>query len=113
MFPGAFKEVYCKCGKKNCWCYKQKGHPFRRIIWSENGRSKTMTIPAEDVDWIKQVTENYCEFRRKCKEIKELQDGLKTLLDEYGKDILKKSTITRLFITKIEIHELLNYNKCK
>jgi hypothetical protein len=98
MLPGAFKEVYCKCGKENCWCHKQKGHPFRRITWSENGRSKTKAIPAEDVDWIKQVTENYREFRRKCKEIKELQDGLKNLLEEYGKDIIKKSRQLRDYL---------------
>lgn len=91
MIPGAFKIVYCKCGKENCWCYQKKGHPFRRITWTENGLSKTKAIPQKDVDWIKEVTGNYRKFRKKCKEIKELQDGLKNLLDEYGKEIIKKS----------------------
>ena len=65
MIPGAFKIVYCKCGKENCWCYQKKGHPFRRITWTENGLSKTKAIPQKDVDWIKEVTGNYRKFRKK------------------------------------------------
>ncbi len=65
MFPGDFREVYRKCGKKNCWCFKsQKGHPFRRITWSEKGKAKTKAIPKNDIDWIKMVTGNYGRFRK-------------------------------------------------
>ena len=34
MVPGAYKEVYCRCGKKNCWCYSGMGHPYSRITIS-------------------------------------------------------------------------------
>jgi mRNA-degrading endonuclease RelE of RelBE toxin-antitoxin system len=41
MVPGSYNEVYCRCGKSNCWCSSGKGHPFRRITFSEDGKPKT------------------------------------------------------------------------
>ncbi len=46
-------------------CYNKAGHLFRRITWSENGRSNTKVIPEEDINWIKELTENYREFQKK------------------------------------------------
>ena len=46
IIPGTYKEVYRKCGKSYCWCaQKEKGHPFKRITWSENGKTRTKAIP--------------------------------------------------------------------
>ncbi len=99
MLPGAYKEVYCKCGKPNCWCYKKGGgHLFRRITWSENGRSKTKAIPEEDIDWIKELTENYREFQKKRRQIKELEGILNELIGEYAKAVIKKSRRQRDYL---------------
>ena len=98
MLPGAYKEVYCKCGKPNCWCYKKGGHLFRRITWSENGRSKTKAIPEEDISWIKELTENYREFQKKRREIKELEGILKELLSEHARAVIKKSRLLRDYL---------------
>ena len=99
MIPGSFNQVYCKCGKKNCWCYgKDKGHTFRRIIWSEKGVPKTKVIPQQDVDWIKDVTESYRTFRKKRKEIQILEDSIRRLLDEYAKDIVKNTRKLREYL---------------
>lgn len=98
MFPGAYKEVYCKCGKQNCWCSKKRGHLFRRITWSENGRSKTKAIPEEDVEWIKELTGNYREFQKKRRQLKELEDTLRKLLGEHSKAVIKKSRQLRDYL---------------
>jgi len=98
MLPGAYKEVYCKCGKHNCWCYKKGGHLFRRITWSENGQSKTKAIPEEDINWIKKITGNYREFQKKRKQIKELEGGLRKLLSEHAKAAIKKSRQLRDYL---------------
>ena len=95
MLPGAYNQVYCKCGKPNCWCYKKGGHPFRRITWSENGRSRTKAIPEEDISWIKELTGNYREFQKKRRQIKELEGILKELLYEHAKAVIKKSRLQR------------------
>ena len=65
MLPGDFREVYRKCGKKNCWCFtSEKGHPFIRVVWSDKGKIKTKAIPKQDFKWIKMVTDNYSIFRK-------------------------------------------------
>ncbi len=98
MLPGAYREVYCKCGKPNCWCHKKGGHLFRRITWSENGRSKTKAIPEEDLSWIKELTENYKVFQKKRRQIKELEGILKELLGEHAKAVIKKSRRLRDYL---------------
>ena len=92
MLPGTFNEVYCKCGRKNCWCYKSdNGHPFRRIIWSEQGKQKIKSIPLKDVPWIKMATENYRTFRRKKRELKNVSEEMQKVLEEHAKIIIKKT----------------------
>lgn len=106
MLPGSYNQVYCKCGKKNCWCYNsgsgsgndKVAHPFRRITWTEKGVAKTKAIPEKDVNWIKEVTENYRNFRKKRKEIQRLEKRIRSLLDQYGKDIVKKTRKLRKYL---------------
>lgn len=98
MLPGAYREVYCKCGKPNCWCYKKGGHLFRRITWSENSRSRTKAIPEKDINWIKELTENYREFQKKRRQIKELEGILNELIGEYAKAVIKKSRRQRDYL---------------
>ena len=98
MIPGSYNEVYCKCGKPNCWCRQMGGHLFRRITWSEGGRSKTRAIPEEDISWIKELTGNYREFQRKKRQIKEMEGVLKTLLDKRSSEEVKKSRLTRDYL---------------
>jgi len=98
MIPGAFKEVYRKCGKPNCWCHDQAGHLLRRITWSEQGVSRSKAIPAQDVDWIKNATRNYRRFRSKRREMQQLDKVLKALLDDYEKEIVEKSRLAKDYL---------------
>lgn len=98
MLPGGYKEVYCKCGKPNCWCYKKGGHLFRRITWSENGRSRTKAIPEEDISLIKELTGNYREIQKKRRQIKELEGVLKDLLGDHARDVIEKSRQLRDYL---------------
>ena len=95
MVPGSYNEVYCRCGKKNCWCYSGKGHPFKRITWSEDGKPKTKSIREENVGWIKKVTQNYRNFREGQKRIKEYEVRLGKLLDKYLKEIIIKTRMKK------------------
>ena len=91
MVPGSYNDVYCRCGKKNCWCSSGKGHPFRRITFSEGGKSKTKSIDEENVEWIKKVTQNYRQFREGQRKIREYEKRLAKLLDRYLKEIILKT----------------------
>ena len=98
MIPGAFKEVYRKCGKQNCWCLDQPGHLLRRITWSEQGLSRSKAIPEQDVAWIERATSNYREYRSKRREILELEKNLKSLLDAHEKEVVRKSRLLRDYL---------------
>lgn len=98
MIPGAFKEVYRKCGRKNCWCAEQGGHLLRRITWSDNGVSRSKAINENDVEWIKDTTEQYREFKRKCRELFRLDVDLKGLLAAHEKEIIEKTRRLRDYL---------------
>ena len=98
MIPGAFKEVYRKCGKDNCWCHDQPGHLLRRITWSEQGVSRSKAIPEQDMAWIKSATRNYRDFRSKRRDILELDKIIKALLDAHDKNVVKKSRLLKDYL---------------
>ena len=95
MIPGSYKKVYCRCGKKNCWCCNGKGHPYRRITWSEEGQSRTKSISEKNTGWIKEVTQNYRNFKEGQKQIKKYEEQLKKLLDKHSKEIIVKTRMKK------------------
>ena len=50
MAPGPYRKVYCRCGKKNCWCCSGKGHPYSHITFSEDGISRTKSIHESNIE---------------------------------------------------------------
>ena len=96
IIPGTYKEVYRKCGKSYCWCaQKEKGHPFKRITWSENGKTRTKAIPDEDIAWIKEMTANYKIFRLNRQKLREYEQRIHKLLDKYEEKIVDDTRKTR------------------
>jgi hypothetical protein len=91
MVPGSYGRVYCRCGRKNCWCSSGKGHPYSRIVFSESSRSKTKSISEDNVSWIKKVTKNYRDFKEGVKKIKEYDSVLFELLGKYLKEIIMQT----------------------
>ena len=92
MIPGSYNQVYCKCGKPTCWCYKEdKGHPARRITWYENGKYRTKAIPQKDVQWIKFATENYKKYKKNLKILIMLNDNLIEYLKKHSKETIIKT----------------------
>ena len=96
IIPGTYKEVYRKCGKSYCWCaQKEKGHPFKRITWSENGKTRTKAIPDEDIAWIKEMTANYKIFRLNRQKLREYEQKIHKLLDKYEEKIVDDTRKTK------------------
>ena len=91
MAPGSYRKVYCKCGKINCRCYSGKGHPYSRITFSEDGRSRTKAIHDSNIGWIKKVIKNYRDFKESQKRIREYDARLFELLDRYLKEIIEET----------------------
>lgn len=101
IVPGAYRKVFVKCGKENCWCKEGQGHPFRRITWSESGKSKTKSIPPEDVDWIIKVTENYRNFRKKRRKLSLLETKIKTELDIWERKQIKATRKIKKYLKNL------------
>ena len=97
MVRGTFGQVYRRCGKPTCWCAEGEGHLSNRITWTEDGKSRTKAIPAEDIAWIKSMTRNYKAFRKARQNIRELAARLSNLIDELEREIVEKTNRKRTY----------------
>jgi len=92
MIPGAYKEVYRKCGRTNCWCQNQEqGHPFKRITWTENGLSRSKAIDEKDLQEIITLTENYRQFRNIQKQLSDIDEQIHKKLDQFAQSIIDET----------------------
>lgn len=102
LIPGAFKEVFRKCGKPNCWCAKNtRGHSLRRITWTEDGRAQSKAVAEEDIDWYIIATDNYRRFQQLKKKLREIEASLHESFDEYSNCQVKISRNDRDKIKRI------------
>lgn len=88
MMRGSYACVYTKCGKKNCHCMKDKGHPHSRISWSKNGKSHTRKIPVKEINRVCELTDNYRNFKKLRKSLADLFAEENHLLDQLEKKLI-------------------------
>lgn len=103
MLPGTFGTVFVKCGYASCWCANDTGkaHPFNRITWSDNGKSRTKAIPEKDIPWIKEVTKNYRNFKKSKRDLKILQAKLKLEIDKWERQLVLKTRKTKEYFKNL------------
>lgn len=98
MIRGTYVETHRKCGKLNCWCANEsKGHPSCQISWTKDAKSRSKSIPREDILWIKEMTGNYRKWRTIRSNIRKLEDELRILIDKLEDDIIKKTEKLRTY----------------
>ena len=92
MHPGAYKKVYRKCGKPNCWCHEKiKGHPLKRITWTEGGKSFSKAVSDKNMPWIKHATDNYRTYRILKKKLYEVDADIHVNIDKLSRMIIEKT----------------------
>jgi len=91
MIKGKYHVVLTKCGKSNCRCATGKKHSHTRVTWSENGKAINRSAPAEDKDWLIQMTTQYRQYMKLVKKIKTAQNTLLCELEIQAKKIIKKT----------------------
>ena len=83
MVRGTFSRVQTRCGKPNCWCaHSPKGHSHTRITWSKEGKIRTRKVPPDQIDQIRELTENYRQFRSLRRTIAVLQTKMRLLFND-------------------------------
>ena len=92
MLRGSFKKSYSRCGKAGCWCQEaEKGHPRDRISWRWETKYFSQTIPKDDVPWAKDVTTTYKRFRELRKQLLEINEELRLLLNALEEELVGKT----------------------
>lgn len=91
MIRGSFGLAYRKCGKPSCWCAEGTGHPVKRITWTEQTRSRTQAIPADEVAWVEAMTDNYKRFRKNRQALRALERKLNAALDDFEAKTVAKT----------------------
>lgn len=92
LLRGSFHQVYTRCGKSNCWCAQSaQGHPHARLSWSEKGQMTTRKVPAQAIERVLELTENYRQFGLWRRERLALQDQIETLLDQYEQRLITRA----------------------
>jgi hypothetical protein len=85
MLAGSLVEQYVTCGKPGCRCSRgQKHGPLYYLYWKEKGRSRSLYVPREKVDELRQQVQNYRRFQKELAELlqRQLRDWQQRLQEE-------------------------------
>jgi len=91
MVWGSFCLIHVKCGRKECKCNRGELHPHQRMSWRENGKGISRAVPKEEYEWIDEMTGNYRKFRELRRELNQIDEEIKTILDSYEETVVKKT----------------------
>lgn len=91
MIRGTFYETFRRCGKQNCWCVEDQGHPSCRVTWTESGKPKTKAVPPDDTPWTESMTKNYRAFRKARQKLRAEERQLSTLLNHLEEELDNKT----------------------
>ena len=89
MIRGSFSQTKRKCGKPNCWCRNESGHPNTRITWNDGIQPRTKSIPKNEIPWIKEAAKSYKGFRQLRHEIKIQDNKLNELLNIFENTVIQ------------------------
>jgi hypothetical protein len=85
LVKGNVYELARKCGKPNCICTRGDLHRSMVLTWSEEGKSRLLSIPSGRVVEIKKKSKEYLRFRRARARVTEIHREILTLMDRIEK----------------------------
>lgn len=100
MLRGSIITTHRRCGKENCWCAQpgQKGHPSTRLAWADATGSKTRSIHEEELNGIAAAVGQYREFKLLRKNLRNDEQSLENVLDEFENKIINKNRHKRGYV---------------
>jgi len=85
LVKGNVYELARKCGKPNCICTRGDLHRSMVLTWSQEGKSRLLSIPSGRVVEIKKKSEEYLGFRRARARVTEIHREILSLMDRIEK----------------------------
>lgn len=85
LVKGNVYELARKCGKPNCICTRGELHRSMVLTWSEEGKSRLVSIPPERLGELKEKSEAYLRFRRTRARVTEISREIVAVLDQIEK----------------------------
>lgn len=111
MVNGSFCQIYVKCGKKNCKCFSGKGHPHKRMSLSENGKKFSRAVPAEDYEWIEEMTNNFRSYKLIRRKLAKIDLEIKVLLDRFEENCIKQTRKGKSYLNVLKTNSEGNCKK--
>ncbi len=59
MLRGVLFTLRRRCGKPSCHCVSEAGHESPALAYPEGGKTKTVTLSAEELDDVRSALERY------------------------------------------------------
>jgi hypothetical protein len=81
LLPGSMYTLRRKCGKPNCHCARGELHESTILSYRGQGRPKNISLPPEQIDTLRKMTDDYRRFRQTRAKIVRWQRELLKLLD--------------------------------
>ncbi len=93
-----------KCGKPQCRCMSSDyRHETWCLSYSQDGKSRTRTVPLELLRVLRQMTANYRQMRQARKKLEQLHQTLLRLLDSTTKqELLIGRSLYKRLMTEIK-----------
>jgi len=85
LVKGNVYELARKCGKPSCVCTRGELHRSMVLTWSEEGKSRLLSLPRERVAEVKKKSEEYLRFRRARARVTEICREILTVMDRIEK----------------------------
>ncbi len=85
LVKGNVYELARKCGKPNCLCTRGQLHRSMVLTWSEEGKSRLLSLPSERVTEVKKKSEEYLRFRRARARVTEIHREILAVMDRIEK----------------------------
>lgn len=85
LVKGNVYEIARRCGKPSCACTRGKLHRSMALSWSEQGKTRLLSIPAHRLAGVRERSREYLRFRRARARVSEICREMLALLDRIEK----------------------------
>lgn len=81
LVKGNVYEMARKCGKPSCACTRGELHRSMVLSWSEQGKTRLLSIPPHRLAELREKSEEYLRFRRARARVSAIHKEILALLD--------------------------------